>query len=143
MELKQILFDTGFYSVFRKIAPSRQLAILRYHAVCALDAGYADPGICVTPAAFEQHVQYLAANYRVLSLPDAATTIARGESLPPNAVAITFDDGYADNLDAARTLARHGLTATFYLTAGCLADGAPFWPSELRALVHAVTTPSI
>lgn len=143
MEIKKILFETGFYFMFRKVAPSRQLAILRYHAVCPLEAGYADPGICVTPDAFERHVRYLAANYRVLSLPDAAATIARGGSLPANAVAITFDDGYADNLDAARTLAKHGLTATFYLTAGCLADGAPFWPSEIRALVDKVTAPAI
>jgi peptidoglycan/xylan/chitin deacetylase (PgdA/CDA1 family) len=57
------------------------------------------------------------------------------------AVAITFDDGYADNLPAARTLAQYGLTATFYLTAGCLGDGEPFWPSELRLLMRAVRGP--
>jgi peptidoglycan/xylan/chitin deacetylase (PgdA/CDA1 family) len=33
------------------------------------------------------------------------------------------------------------LTATFYLTAGCLADGEPFWPAELRALVPLVREP--
>ena len=47
--------------------------------------------------------------------------------LPSNAVAITFDDGYADNLPAARTLHRYGVTGTFYLTAGCLDGEQPFW----------------
>jgi peptidoglycan/xylan/chitin deacetylase (PgdA/CDA1 family) len=114
------------------------LAILRYHAICDPNAGYADPRICVAPTAFERHVAYLANNYRVLSLPEAVGALRRGATLPRNAVAITFDDGYADNLAAARTLARYGLTATFYLTAGCLAGGAPFWPAELRFLVKVI-----
>jgi peptidoglycan/xylan/chitin deacetylase (PgdA/CDA1 family) len=136
---KSVLFHAGGYAAIRRVLPSRQLAILRYHAVCEPDAGYADPGICVSPAAFERHVAYLAANYRVLPLPEAVATLVSGKTLPRNAVAITFDDGYADNLAAARTLARFGASATFYITAGCLADGQPFWPAELRALIAAIT----
>jgi peptidoglycan/xylan/chitin deacetylase (PgdA/CDA1 family) len=143
MDAKSVLFRSGFYSVFRRVAPSRQLGILRYHAVCARDAGYAEPGICVTPAAFAAHVAYLASNYRVLPLPEAADTLRRGLSLPQNAVAITFDDGYADNLHAAEVLARHGLSATFYLTAGCLAGGEPFWPSVLRSLLAGIDGPEL
>jgi peptidoglycan/xylan/chitin deacetylase (PgdA/CDA1 family) len=140
---KTALLRAGGYAALRRLAPSRQLAILRYHAICDRGAGYADPGICVTPAAFEAHVAYLAAHYRVLPLPEAAAALARGAALPSNAVAVTFDDGYRDNLEAAKTLARHGLSATFYITAGCLADGAPFWPAELRALVRAIAAPEI
>ncbi len=141
LRVKGALFHSGFYAAFRQIAPSRRLAILRYHAVCPLDGAYADPGICVSPAAFGAHVQYLADNYRVLSLRDGVNALRRGLSLPKNAVALTFDDGYADNLEAARLLARHGLTATFYITAGCLVDrdAMPFWPAELRLLVNAIT----
>lgn len=139
---KAVLLTSGFYSCFRKLLPRRQLAILRYHAVCDPNAGYADPGICISPRAFERHVEYLAGHYRVLSLPDAVATLKRGATLPFNALAITFDDGYADNLDAARTLARLGLAATFYITAGCLAGGSPFWPSELRQLIKAIPGPS-
>jgi peptidoglycan/xylan/chitin deacetylase (PgdA/CDA1 family) len=143
MDVKSVLFRSGFYSLFRRVAPSHQLGILRYHAVCALDAGYADPGICVTPAAFAEHVAYFAANYSVLPLPDAADAIRRGLSLPRNALAITFDDGYEDNLAAAQVLARHGLSATFYITAGCLAGGEPFWPSELRSLLAGINGPEL
>ena len=143
MDAKSALFRSGFYSLFRRVAPSRQLGILRYHAVCARDAGYADPGICVTPAAFAEHVAYFASNYSVLPLPDAADALRRGLSLPPNALAITFDDGYEDNLAAAEILARHGLSATFYITAGCLAGGEPFWPSELRSLMPGITGPEL
>jgi peptidoglycan/xylan/chitin deacetylase (PgdA/CDA1 family) len=96
---------------------------------------YASPAICVSPAAFEAHSRYLAAHYRVLPLPEVVARVRDGRPLPANTVVVTFDDGYADNLDAARILASHGLTATFYLTSGCLAGGEPFWPAEVRELV--------
>jgi len=140
---KTVLLRAGGYRALRTLAPSRQLAILRYHAVCGPEGhAYADPAICVTPEGFERHVQYLARHYAVLPLPEATARLSSGRGLPANAVAITFDDGYADNLDAARTLHRYGLAATFYLTTQCLADGQPFWPTELRTLVSRLPGPS-
>ena len=137
---KKLLLNGGVYAALRRIIPSHAIAILRYHAICEPDAGYADPGICVSPASFARHVQYLADHYQVVSLPDAVAALSTGQSLPDNAVAVTFDDGYADNLEAARVLHNHGMSATFYITAGCMAGGLPFWPAELRALVAAVPT---
>lgn len=136
--VKTLLLRTGACGAIRRIAPNRTLAILRYHAICAPDAEYASADICVSPLAFERHVAYLAANYRVVSLPDAVRALKDGRALPPNAVAITFDDGYRDNLAAAEVLKRYGVTATFYITAGCVGDGQPFWPAELRYLVAAL-----
>ena len=136
---KSALLRLGGYAAIRRLAPSRGLAILRYHAICGPEGySYANPGICVTPEGFERHVAYLTRAYTVLRREEAAAALAAGTPLPPNAVAITFDDGYADNLPAARTLAKHGASATFYITAGCLADGQPFWPVELRHLLRAV-----
>jgi peptidoglycan/xylan/chitin deacetylase (PgdA/CDA1 family) len=137
---KALLLGSRFYSVFRRVLPSRGLGILRYHAVCDPKSGYADPGICVSPGAFERHVAYLAAHYSVIPLPQAVATLKRGATLPPNAVAVTFDDGYADNLGAARVLHRFGVSATFYITAGCLAGEQAFWPAEIRTLIPAVKT---
>jgi peptidoglycan/xylan/chitin deacetylase (PgdA/CDA1 family) len=137
---KALLFKSGALKALRTVRPSDRLAILRYHAVCGPEGyAYASPGICISPEAFEAHAAYLAANYNVVSLPDGASALGDRRPLPPNAVAITFDDGYADNLAAARVLAKYGLTATFYITAGCMADGEPFWPSEIRYLVAGAT----
>jgi peptidoglycan/xylan/chitin deacetylase (PgdA/CDA1 family) len=139
---KTVLLRSGGYAALRRMLPSRQVAILRYHAICGPEGyAYADPGICITPEAFAQHVRYLAANYTVLPLPAVVDRLRTERPLPPNTVAITFDDGYADNLAAARMLKAHGLTATFFLTAGCLAEGAPFWPAEIRARVSGTRDP--
>lgn len=134
--IKTMLLRTGGYAAVRALAPSRQVAILRYHAICGPEGYvYADPYICISREAFETHVRYLAANYTIMRLEETARYLASGRSLPANAISITFDDGYADNLEAARTLHRHGATATFFITANCLAGGDPFWPSELRTLL--------
>jgi len=141
---KTALLHAGGYAAVRRLVPSRYLAILRYHAICGPEGyGYADPQICITPENFERHVAYLSSAYSVVRLDEAMRRIAAGDALPPNAVAITFDDGYADNLEAARILARYNATATFYITAGCLAGGQPFWPAEIRHLVAAIRQPRL
>jgi peptidoglycan/xylan/chitin deacetylase (PgdA/CDA1 family) len=126
------------------VRPDRQLPILRYHAICGPEGDeYAEASICVTPEAFAEHVDYLASRYTVVALPEAVHRMRAGKPLPRNAVALTFDDGYADNLTAARVLHAHGATATFYITAGCLSGGMPFWPSEIRPLVARIAAPAI
>jgi len=140
--VKRWLYRTGALSMIRRLRPSRGLAILRYHAVSdPATCEYADPSICVSPAGFDAHLDLLSARYTVVPLPDAVEALRAGESLAPNAVAITFDDGYADNLVAARLLARRGMTATFYVTAGCIESESPLWMVEIRALVARLTSP--
>jgi peptidoglycan/xylan/chitin deacetylase (PgdA/CDA1 family) len=142
--LKNALLGTGCFAALRMIRPSKFLGVLRYHAICGPEGySYADPSICISPAAFERHVGYLASNYRVLPLPDAVAALRDDKSLPPNAIAITFDDGYADNLWAARVLAKHGVTGTFFLTSECISGDQPFWPAEIRALISAIPRPDL
>lgn len=137
--IKTVAHRVGVCGALRRWRPGRDVAILRYHAICAPEGhAYADPHLCVSPESFERHVAYLAANYRVLPLPEIVARLRERRSLPANTVAFTFDDGYADNLEAARTLSRYGVSGTFYLTAGCLAGGQPFWPSEIRYLLRAI-----
>ena len=51
---KTALLRLGGYGVMRRVLPSRQVAILRYHAICGAEGhGYADPSICISPQAFE------------------------------------------------------------------------------------------
>jgi peptidoglycan/xylan/chitin deacetylase (PgdA/CDA1 family) len=137
--LKRAAMRLGVYAAIRRALPHRGVAILRYHAICEpATCEYASAAICMSPGDFERQVAYLVRNYRVLPLPEVAEAFRTGRALPPNAVVFTFDDGYADNLEAARILARRGATGTFYLTAGCLGGEAPFWVSEVRMLVNAV-----
>jgi peptidoglycan/xylan/chitin deacetylase (PgdA/CDA1 family) len=68
----------------------------------------------------------LASWFNVLPLDQAVRRLKAG-SLPQRALAITFDDGYADNFEVATPiLKRHGLCATFFIATGFL-DGGRMW----------------
>lgn len=71
-----------------------------------------------TPEIFERQVEWLKAHCHVTTLADLVTnrkTATTGKPL----VAITFDDGYEDNHSyALPILSKHGLKATFFITAG-------------------------
>ncbi len=106
----------------------RAFPILSYHRVN--DEG--DPFFPSLPTAlFEQQMAFVARAYIVLPVEELAERMARG-ALPRNALAITFDDGYLDNLThAAPILARHGLPATVFLATGVIGTGKPLWFDSL------------
>ena len=57
-------------------------------------------------------------------------------SLPRRAVAITFDDGYRDNLtNAAPLLEEAGAPATVFLVASAIGGETPFWWDELARMI--------
>src|SRR5215470_13527447 len=86
--------------------------VLVYHRVTEPDPFTT---AAVTPAQFERQMAYVARRFNVLDLSEIVRRAEEG-SLPPDALAITFDDGYADNYEAAYPiLRRHGLPATIYL----------------------------
>lgn len=65
----------------------------------------------------------------IVPLGPALEALSSGRSLPPRAVALTFDDGYRDNLEmAVPLLEKLGLPATFFLVPGFLGREAdPWW----------------
>ena len=87
----------------------------------------------------------LARDYRVIPLDELLRTPAG--DLPPRAVALTFDDGYLDNLVeyAAPVLERAGLPATFFLTSGWLGRPGEYWWDTLERvlLLNESVPPSI
>lgn len=94
--------------------------VLTYHSV----SRHRRHETTCSPEAFERQMAFLARETNVLSLTDL---VAGGVSPPDPSkptVAITFDDGYADNLEIALPiLDQHRLTATFFALAGYVGTG--------------------
>ena len=107
---------------------SGQLSILIYHRVLAAQDPL-QPGI-PDAARFEAHIRALARFFRVLPLEEAVQRLRDG-CLPSRALAITFDDGYRDNVDVALPiLSRLGVPATFFIATGYL-DGGVMWNDRI------------
>jgi peptidoglycan/xylan/chitin deacetylase (PgdA/CDA1 family) len=69
---------------------------------------------------------------------DAFVARLRARDLPHDAVALTFDDGYSDNLCQAKPiLEAAGVPATVFLTTGWIGTGKEFWWDELARMVLA------
>jgi peptidoglycan/xylan/chitin deacetylase (PgdA/CDA1 family) len=104
-----------------------------YHRIAELSL---DPwGLAVSPKNFEQQLSFLKQTRQVMRCSEFFKAHEKG-TLPSNAVAITFDDGYADNLEKGwPLLKRAGLPATLFLTTGILHGTRQFWWDELEDLI--------
>jgi peptidoglycan/xylan/chitin deacetylase (PgdA/CDA1 family) len=93
---------------------STRLLVLGWHNVAGTYGFPSSPG--AGERGFVQQMRALSWVGNVLALGDALQRLAAGEQLPPRSVALTFDDGYRDNLTlAVPVLERLGLPATFFL----------------------------
>ncbi|RMG63825.1 MAG: polysaccharide deacetylase family protein [Calditrichaeota bacterium] len=138
--LKRFFLQSGIYGTLRRLYPNRSVSILRYHAVVEPEKNtYTTPTIAVSPKEFEAHVHYFSTHYRVLPLPEVVEALWNNFPLPANCVVFTFDDGYADNLQAARILAKYQASGTFFLTTDPISRKEPFWLAEITHLI--LTTP--
>jgi peptidoglycan/xylan/chitin deacetylase (PgdA/CDA1 family) len=125
------------------LAPGAQhgrLSILIYHRVLPQpDPMFPED---IDAEGFEQQLGVLSRYFNVLPLDDAIKRLQRG-SLPPRALSITFDDGYADNAEIALPiLRRSGLHATFFIATGFL-DGGRMWNDSVIESVRRAPGPEL
>lgn len=119
---------------------SSRLLVLCYHNVDGTWCFPAGPG--AGRKGLETQLRWLRRLFTVLPLEDAVARLADGRPLPPRAAAITFDDGYRDNLtQAVPMLERLGLPATFFLVPGLLSnESVPWWEVISWAVARATAT---
>jgi peptidoglycan/xylan/chitin deacetylase (PgdA/CDA1 family) len=105
--------------------------ILGYHRISATQDDVYE--VCVSPENFAGHMEALRKYARPISLSKLVQCLKQ-DSLLPKSVAVTFDDGYADNLYIAKPiLEKHGIPATVFICTGYA--GKEFWWDELEHLV--------
>jgi peptidoglycan/xylan/chitin deacetylase (PgdA/CDA1 family) len=109
------------------MAGTNTLMVLGWHNVTATHCFPASPG--AGERGMEQQFRALRRFATVVPLGAALRDLAQGRPLPPRAVAITFDDGYRDNLTVAGPMLRRlGLPATCFLVPGLLSGTVlPWW----------------
>ena len=102
--------------------------ILTWHAIsddaAPAPAGDADDGWTVPQRQFLAQLDALSsAGFQTVSLGGLLDHADKGTELPPRAIVLTFDDGTEDHLERVLpALKAHGMRATFFVTAGKIAD---------------------
>ena len=127
--LKFLLSPVGF------LVPGsgKGLRVLFYHRVNAYSfsrLGMVSREITVQPAAFEKQLAWLARRgFRSLKLSEFEDMLTGAAEIDPKAVLITFDDGYADNLEiAAPLLEKYGFTALVFVVTEMIGGNNRSWP---------------
>jgi peptidoglycan/xylan/chitin deacetylase (PgdA/CDA1 family) len=123
-------------------ASGSELAVLGWHNIEGTWRYPVAPGSGIR--SFIQQLRALRRMTNVVPLDVGLSALQEGRPLPPRAVALTFDDGYRDNLTLATPVLRElDLPATVYLVPDLL-DGEvdPWWERLGWAFAHA-SVPSI
>lgn len=114
--------------------------VLMYHRIAEPDL---DPwGLRVSPEHFAEHLEVINKYFQPLSMKDLLSQLQCGK-VPNRSIVVTFDDGYADNLQHAKPLLeRYDVPATIFLVTEAILEKRNFWWDELQcALLQPGTLP--
>jgi peptidoglycan/xylan/chitin deacetylase (PgdA/CDA1 family) len=133
-----LAYYSGFINFLRFLGRDN-VKILLYHSIDAEESSFTrGTGMRVTPEMFEKHMNYIQKHYTVISVRELVESL-EADKLLRNKLAVTFDDGFADNLiNAYPVLERLGLPATIFLNPGNAGNGRLNWIQELCYLVNTV-----
>jgi peptidoglycan/xylan/chitin deacetylase (PgdA/CDA1 family) len=114
------------------------LAILCFHQVTPEESPSSEASPRSSQAIplvlFETLMSRLAQDHRLVSMDEAADRVRAGSV--ESAVAVTFDDGYKDNLTyALPILKKYNIPATIYVTTRFLEGDCRMWWSDLREAI--------
>ncbi|AEA33064.1 polysaccharide deacetylase family protein [Hippea maritima] len=103
------------YNFFR--LPKRGILVLLYHRVDDRPTGTSLDKFSLPLSRFEWQISYLKKKGFISITPDEIDKIKEEKLyLKNNYVLITFDDGYKDNVDAARILKKYGMKGLFFIS---------------------------
>jgi len=120
-------------------SPPSNCAILMYHRVLeniSEPDNLVQPGMAVSAETFEEQLQYLSTHYPVIPLSDMVARLKSGRVGKEKFAAITFDDGWKDNVTVAYPiLKKMSIPATIYLTTDFVETGKSFWFLRLTRII--------
>lgn len=141
---------TGFIGATRlanrSFSPSRFM-ILMYHRLRSdgePNERFSDAVFGPSVSLFELQMRHLKERYSVVSTERLVASLRGEDSLPSNAVAVTFDDGYADTYALAYpVLKKYDLPATVFLATGFVGTNDLLWYDKVAYLLHRTSRESI
>jgi peptidoglycan/xylan/chitin deacetylase (PgdA/CDA1 family) len=147
-KLAHLLHATGALRAILKLRARTSapwLSILTYHRFPTKGGNdpFDDGVVDVTLERFERQVACLKEHFNPVGI-DELCAFARGGKLPPNPVAITFDDGYLNAYEhALPILQRHGCKAIFFIATSFITERRVYWWDRLSYILKHCTRDEI
>lgn len=136
------IYASGMYFLISYLNRNKPV-ILMYHSVNHRDCPYVYPDNVITTENFESQVKYLSRKKNVISLLELLEHIENSTEFPPNAVVLTFDDGYSDfYTNAYPILRKYGSPCIIFLATKFLSSGEGKWEDRLAYLIHMIDSES-
>ena len=138
--IKKVVYTVGSTNLIQHfIYPWRgRAAILCYHRVLPDEKVYNDNNpqrnLAISETLFNEHMEYLVANHKVVSMDELTKHLnSKSEEF---VVAVTFDDGYKDNLqNALPILQKFNIPAIIYISTRFPEGDCTMWWYELWELI--------
>ncbi|MEJ2757548.1 MAG: polysaccharide deacetylase family protein [Anaerolineales bacterium] len=129
--LLKAAYSSQVWNFFHPLGKNR-LMVLNYHRI---NDPYSDnfsdfvPNVSATPKLFASQMDYLLSRgFNFISQGDLIAWLDNRIPLPPYAVLVTFDDGYADNYsNAFPILKQRNIPATIFLSVDHIGTSKPFY----------------
>lgn len=128
--LGSLIHYTGFKAAHGKFTASSP-RVLAYHSINAVSLKSLE--IEQDTRIFEHQISFLKKNFTIISLTEFLKCRCNSNKFPPNAVLLTFDDGYRDNyVNALPILIEHNVPAAIFITTGPIETNEPLFFDALR-----------
>ena len=143
--LKKLLYATGILGLYHRIRNAGTLTVVMFHRVLdPRDPRWAccDPDYTLSAGLFGQCLQFFRRHYNIVSVEDV-TKARRDESrLPPRALLITFDDGWADNVEfALPQLRAMRVPGLMFVVSDAVDRAQPFYQEQIVSAWRRGTLP--
>jgi peptidoglycan/xylan/chitin deacetylase (PgdA/CDA1 family) len=133
--IRTLIYRTGALSLYHRLRNRRTLTVVMFHRVLSRDDPRWETSLApwtVADDTFDDCLAFFRRHYKLITLDDVRASIQGTRRLPPRSLLITFDDGFADNIDYALPLLRkHGASATVFITSDVIGREERLWTEDL------------
>jgi len=134
-QIKRALISSRLIQTAARVMPE-QIAILKYHSVQDDPRRYLNSlggGIVMSTSTFRNQMEIVARKFNPVTMDDVLLFFSGKKHLPRKPVVITFDDGFADNIEIAVPIMHHfGIRAAFYITVDPVEQATVPWFCRIR-----------
>ncbi len=134
---RRFLYSSGLLSLYHRLRNADSLTVVTFHrTLCENDPRWAtcDLDYTMPRDAFAQSLTFFRQHYNVVSMAQVLAARRGAATLPARALLVTFDDGWADNVEyALPELRAADVPGAVFVVADAVGRGQPFWQEQLIA----------